>query len=93
MDVLGWVALPELQLESADKSYGNYGLLDQQHALRWTQRNIRAFGGDPDRVTIFGESAGGFSVCQHLALPGSNKLFSHAIMESGDCDGEWFFSI
>merc|ERR1711907_315593 len=57
--------------------------------MRWTQRNIRQFGGDPDKVTIFGESAGAWSVCQHLVAPASNRLFSHAIMESGDCDGPW----
>ena len=57
--------------------------------MKWTQENIRAFGGDPNKVTIFGESAGGFSVCQHIVSPASNGLFSHAIMESGDCDGPW----
>jgi hypothetical protein len=57
--------------------------------MKWTQENIRAFGGAPNKVTIFGESAGGFSVCQHIVSPASNGLFSHAIMESGDCDGPW----
>ena len=65
------------------------GLHDQTFAMAWTQRNIAAFGGDPDKVTIFGESAGGYSICQHLVNPASNGLFSHAIMESGGCDGPW----
>ena len=64
-------------------------MLDQRASLKWTQKNIAAFGGDPNMVTIFGESAGAFSVCQHITSPGSNKLFSRAIMQSGDCDGPW----
>lgn len=86
LDVLGWLALPELEAEDPHHRYGNMGLLDQQAAIRWTNQNIKAFGGDTNRVTIFGESAGGFSVCQHLGSPGSSGLFSHAIMESGSCD-------
>jgi len=89
LDSLGWLALNEFRDESADGSFGNYGLHDQRAALQWTQRNIAAFGGDPNAVTIFGESAGGFSVCQHLVSPASDGLFSRAIMESGDCDGPW----
>eukprot|EP00966_Prymnesium_polylepis_P134221 3102439-Prymnesium_polylepis.1 len=57
--------------------------------MQWTQRNVGRFGGDPDRVNIFGESAGGLSVCQHLVSPASNGLFSSAIMQSGSCDGPW----
>lgn len=89
LDSLGWLALEELQNETEDASFGNYGLLDQQMALKWTQDNIRKFGGDPNKVTVFGESAGGFAVCQHLTAPGSNGLFSRAIVQSGDCDGPW----
>jgi len=89
LDSLGWLSLEELQNETSDGSFGNYGLLDQQMALKWTQENIGKFGGDPNKVTVFGESAGGFAVCQHLTAPGSNGLFSRAIMQSGDCDGPW----
>jgi len=65
--VLGFLAHPELQRDraAANPAYGNYGLLDQTEALRWVQRSIEAFGGDSQRVTIFGESAGGMSVCYH----------------------------
>ncbi|MDT0308288.1 carboxylesterase family protein [Streptomyces sp. DSM 44917] len=69
---------------------GNFALLDQQQALRWVQENIRAFGGDRDRVTIAGESAGGSAVCNQLASPGSRGLFRAAIVMSGaydDCAG------
>ena len=62
---------------------GNYGLMDQQSALRWVQRNIRGFGGDPGDVTLFGESAGGLSTLAQLASPGARGLFQRAIVESG----------
>jgi para-nitrobenzyl esterase len=80
---LGFLAHPALTAESPDHASGNYGLLDQQEALRWVRRNILLFGGDPGRVTIFGESAGGLSVHSQLASPGSAGLFQRAIVESG----------
>jgi para-nitrobenzyl esterase len=80
---LGFLAHPALTAESPDHASGNYGLMDQQEALRWVRRNIAAFGGDRDRVTIFGESAGGLSVHSQLASPGSRGLFQRAIVESG----------
>lgn len=67
----------------SDNPGGNYGFLDQQAALRWVQSNIRRFGGNPDKVTIFGESAGGLSVLAHLVSPGSAGLFDRAIAQSG----------
>lgn len=83
LGALGFLALPSLTAEGGQS--GNYGFLDQQAALRWVHREIGAFGGDPARVTIGGESAGGWSVCSHLAAPGSRGLFAGAIMESGSC--------
>lgn len=82
---LGFLALPELKEEDPQGSYGNYGILDQILALKWVQENISAFGGDPQRVTIFGESAGGMSVCTLLALPEARQYFQGAIIESGGC--------
>ncbi|XP_066289222.1 uncharacterized protein [Branchiostoma lanceolatum] len=64
---------------------GNFGLLDQVQAMRWVKENIRSFGGDPDRITIFGTSAGGASVCFHAVSPLTNGLFNRAISQSGVC--------
>jgi len=70
---------------------GNMGLLDQNMALKWISDNAAAFGGDPNHITIGGESAGAFSTCWHLASPTSKGLFHAAIMESGTCDAPEFF--
>ena len=80
---LGFLAHPLLSRESDKGVSGNYGLLDQIFALRWVNRNIAAFGGDPDCVTLFGESAGAASVCDLLVSPLSQGLFHRAITESG----------
>jgi para-nitrobenzyl esterase len=80
LGVFGWLAHPGLNAES-----GNAGFLDQQAALRWVNANIRRFGGDRRRITVAGESAGGFAVCEHLTSPGSRGLFARAIIESGWC--------
>jgi len=79
---LGFLALDELSAELPDGASGNYGMLDQIAALGWVRRNIAAFGGDPDRVTIFGESAGGTSVVALMASPMSRGLVNGAIAQS-----------
>jgi para-nitrobenzyl esterase len=81
--VLGFLALHELNIESDHRASGNYGLLDQIAALQWVHENIARFGGDPSRVTLAGQSAGGMSVHDLTASPLAKGLFQRAIVESG----------
>ncbi|MGH7814780.1 MAG: carboxylesterase/lipase family protein [Candidatus Binataceae bacterium] len=83
LGALGFLAHPALSAESPYGSSGNYGILDQQFALKWVKRNIAAFGGDPKDVTIFGQSAGGLSVFTNLVSPLAKGLFRRALVESG----------
>ncbi|XP_070685773.1 acetylcholinesterase-like [Pempheris klunzingeri] len=81
---LGFLSLPD-----SKNIRGNAGLLDQRLALQWVANNIAAFGGDPSKVTLFGESAGSASVGFHLLSPGSHALFQRAIMQSGSPNAPW----
>jgi carboxylesterase type B len=84
----GFLSLPGLTSAGSGQgsdANGDFGLLDQEAALRWVRQNIAGFGGDPGQVTIAGESAGGWSVCGLLASPPARGLFARAIMESGSC--------
>lgn len=84
LGVLGWLALPELDAEAGRS--GNYGLADQLAALAWVQANIDRFGGDPERVMLFGESAGAVNTCAVIGSPQAEGLVAGAIVQSGICE-------
>jgi para-nitrobenzyl esterase len=85
LGILGYMASSALSAQSANRVSGNYGFEDQLFALQWVRQNIGAFGGNSHDVTIFGESAGGFSVCAAIVSPQGAGLFQRAITESGPC--------
>jgi para-nitrobenzyl esterase len=83
LGIFGFFATHELAATDPHHAAGNYGLMDELAAMQWVRRNIKAFGGDPDNITIFGESAGSFAVSAQMASPLTKGLFAHAIGESG----------
>src|SRR6185437_15707498 len=80
----GFLALPALE-DSEHHASGNYGLMDQMQALKWVKENIRALGGDPNQITVMGQSSGAVDICLMMASPLANGLFQRAILESGEC--------
>ena len=82
---LGYLALPGLSAHSPDHTSGDYGLMDQVAALRWVRSNIASFGGNPNQVTVGGQSAGAWASCDLIASPAARGLFERAILESGTC--------
>jgi para-nitrobenzyl esterase len=85
LGIFGLLALPGLTHESADRASGDYGLLDQIAALKWVKQNIGSFGGNPDDVTLLGQSAGGTNACDLLVSPAATGLFARVIIQSGLC--------
>lgn len=83
LGALGFLSSPAL--DGRGRTSGNHGIEDQRAALRWVQRNVASFGGDPGNVTLFGQSSGARTVCAHLASPGSQGLYAKAITQSGAC--------
>lgn len=92
LGALGFLSQRTLAAEQGREVLPAIGLLDQRAALQWVQRNIAAFGGDPANVTIDGASAGGWSTCAQLAMPGSRGLFARAIIQSGACSDALYFT-
>jgi acetyl esterase/lipase len=90
--MFGFAALYSLQAEDSNNSTGNAALQDQTAALQWAHDNVANFGGDPDKIHMFGESAGGFSVAWHTVSSASAGLYSSATMESGTTDATEFFT-